>query len=831
MTAASMRTTIVCLGLASCLSSYAHADTLLTTHGNLLAVTDQPVPGPSGAYFGATFDNPVIADDGTVLFRANMYGGDVSGPANAWALFRGTTAANLSMMVRSSDPAPGLASLMLVNGAGNNGIQAGSRLSPDGRTFWSSYLSGPGVASNNDTAMFGGLPGSLIPIAREGDAAPGTSGAVFSGDRITSAQFTTMNKNGAVLFQSNLSGGDVVGATNNLGLFTGAAGALSMVVRKGATVLPGPVTASSFPGQLLMDSAGRVLYSMNLSGTGVSTGNDASLWLYTPGSGNTLLVREGQVAPGTAGATFANSFDTWQPALSIDGFNNTGQYEMTVELQGGDVVAGVNDQALYVGSASGLTMVARKGAPAPGTDALFGGFVTNNTYINNAGAILTVANLMGGTSSASNSSAVYLATPTGIPAAPYTLSLVMRAGDPAPGTPGDIFGPSFNQIAAFNDSGQAVFNRDLRGGDAMFGINDKGLYAWDPVKGLYLLARSGDQIEVVPDLFWTAYNFAYQSNSNTDGSAIGLSKTGTLAMNVGWFDGGSSVVTLDLSCYPVYYPDADGDGYGDASSTNGVCSNASPPAGYVPNHTDCNDANSAVYKTYYLDADGDGYGDAATGICGGATPPAGYVLYGTDCNVADPSIHPDRSDDSCDGVDQNCNGVNDEEYLTHQSTCGVGACASLGVAQCSNGVVNDTCAPGAPTTETCNGIDDNCDGTIDNAAVPTGTPSVTLSRISGGAATLTWSGVSAATGYDVARGALQTLRSTGGSFSAATTGCLGDNLGSTTVNDLQSPAVGQGFWYAVRAVNCGGNASYDSGSPKQVASRDAGIAASGHGCP
>ena len=67
-------------------------------------------------------------------------------------------------------------------------------------------------------------------------------------------------------------------------------------------------------------------------------------------------------------------------------------------------------------------------------------------------------------------------------------------------------------------------------------------------------------------------------------------------MNVGWVDGGSSVVTVDLRCYPVYYPDADGDGYGDASSTNGVCSNASPPAGSVPNHTDCNDANPAVYR-------------------------------------------------------------------------------------------------------------------------------------------------------------------------------------------------------------------------------------------
>ena len=53
----------------------------------------------------------------------------------------------------------------------------------------------------------------------------------------------------------------------------------------------------------MMDGSGRVLYSLNLAGAGVGPANDASLWLYTPGSGNTLLVREGESAPGTAGAT------------------------------------------------------------------------------------------------------------------------------------------------------------------------------------------------------------------------------------------------------------------------------------------------------------------------------------------------------------------------------------------------------------------------------------------------------------------------------------------------------------------------------------------------
>jgi hypothetical protein len=42
---------------------------------------------------------------------------------------------------------------------------------------------------------------------------------------------------------------------------------------------------------------------------------------------------------------------------------------------------------------------------------------------------------------------------------------------------------------------------------------------------------------------------------------------------------------------------------------------------------------------------------------------------------------------------------------------------------------------------------------------------------------------------------------------------------------------GQGFWYLVRAESCGGNASYNSGSPSQIGSRDAEIAASANACP
>ena len=45
-------------------------------------------------------------------------------------------------------------------------------------------------------------------------------------------------------------------------------------------------------------------------------------------------------------------------------------------------------------------------------------------------------------------------------------------------------------------------------------------------------------------------------------------------------------------------------------------------------------------------------------------------------------------------------------------TCGLGQCANT-VPQCANGAPN-SCTPGSPTPETCNNLDDNCNGTIDD---------------------------------------------------------------------------------------------------------------------
>jgi len=79
------------------------------------------------------------------------------------------------------------------------------------------------------------------------------------------------------------------------------------------------------------------------------------------------------------------------------------------------------------------------------------------------------------------------------------------------------------------------------------------------------------------------------------------------------------------------------------------------------------------------------------------------------------------SEEVCDGVDNDCDGYIDEDISSVPTNCGVGACASTGELICSQGSLIDTCQPGIPSPEECDNIDNNCDGTVDeNLTQPTG---------------------------------------------------------------------------------------------------------------
>jgi hypothetical protein len=61
---------------------------------------------------------------------------------------------------------------------------------------------------------------------------------------------------------------------------------------------------------------------------------------------------------------------------------------------------------------------------------------------------------------------------------------------------------------------------------------------------------------------------------------------------------------------------------------------------------------------FYRDADEDTYGDPDVSMSG-SSPPAGYVSDDTDCNDADKAVNPGATDIIGDGIDNDCDGVSD----------------------------------------------------------------------------------------------------------------------------------------------------------------------------
>ena len=86
---------------------------------------------------------------------------------------------------------------------------------------------------------------------------------------------------------------------------------------------------------------------------------------------------------------------------------------------------------------------------------------------------------------------------------------------------------------------------------------------------------------------------------------------------------------------------------------------------------------SGKNQTWYRDGDGDGYGVASElDKLTSSSAPAGYANNAGDCNDADAAVHPGAAEKEGDGIDNNCNGLVDEaennraqEKLTLTAIC------------------------------------------------------------------------------------------------------------------------------------------------------------------
>lgn len=119
--------------------------------------------------------------------------------------------------------------------------------------------------------------------------------------------------------------------------------------------------------------------------------------------------------------------------------------------------------------------------------------------------------------------------------------------------------------------------------------------------------------------------------------------------------------------------------------------------------------------TWCRDADGDGYGSIWDSVTSADQPP-GYISDCTDCDDRYDFVNPDAIE-ICDGFDNDCDGTIDQFWPLAGTPCvdGVGACEAVGVFVCNQDGSGIECGaqPGNPSPEICDGIDNDCDGIVD----------------------------------------------------------------------------------------------------------------------
>ncbi len=309
-------------------------------------------PGIAGASFNETYSSlstqrTSLNGAGNWVHLANSLAGVTTGVDDEAALWGHSPSTCIA--ARKGD---------LIGTAGHTlfDLRFDAKINSNGDVLFDPEISGGDVTgpTDNNTIFMNTGTGNVM-IWREGTMAPGTGGMFFQGTppSLSSNSFTTAGVNFVTLLSPTQGGASTI-----QGLFVANTTSTTNLVLQGdATGLAGDVNFGVFNNtSVSFTNSGRSFFHNTMAGGDVTTDNDSSRWTIAAGGTPELIAREGDAAPGTAGAMFGSLATGNVPVNDLD------QALFTFSLAGGDVIGTTNDSALYLWDTSmGLTQLLREG--------------------------------------------------------------------------------------------------------------------------------------------------------------------------------------------------------------------------------------------------------------------------------------------------------------------------------------------------------------------------------------------------------------------------------------------------------------------------------------
>jgi hypothetical protein len=308
-------------------------------------------PGVTWGSMAASLQSTQINASGIVLFQTSVLG---TTAADDGLLVTGLPGM-LSIVAREGDVLPG--GEVVIPVSGTTQLSFITQLNAAGQVLHELRFAttAPSTATTaNDRALAIWTAGTDTIIAREGQQAPGLpTGVLFATPALSwtpavgGAAFTNSGK---TVFNTPLDGGGTVVGVNDRACYFGDMNGMTLVLRRGDAA-PGLSNGELFGVNNDVSTTcneSQVAFINTMTGPSVTTANDSSMWVGSPGN-LTMIAREGDVVPASILPPSVNG--PWVYQAINGGSNNpllNGRGDVLFQASVGDSVNTKNVQLAWI---------------------------------------------------------------------------------------------------------------------------------------------------------------------------------------------------------------------------------------------------------------------------------------------------------------------------------------------------------------------------------------------------------------------------------------------------------------------------------------------------